>query len=223
MIVFLKQSEQANTYSEKPIVAPLLEKPIPLNEIPQNSTILRPTKAKKIEKAVEWGKKEVENWGEWLLNSQPSPTPKVVDEALESFKRKLNELHSKQSLENKKKREREVRKVEKKAEKRKREAEKRKREAEVRKVEAEKRKREVEKRRKKRKSKNINKQNREVDRKEKVDVDIDQLVIDIEKEQPKRKDRVIDVEKEIKRLKNKQPESKRLKRKEKTRSTEGDR
>ena len=29
LINFLKQSEQANTYSEKPIVAPLLEKPIP--------------------------------------------------------------------------------------------------------------------------------------------------------------------------------------------------
>ena len=187
----------------------LLDAPIPLDEIPKEETILKPTKAKKIEKVVERGKKEVENWGEWLLNSQPTTTfGVVVDEALESFKRKLNELHSKQSLENKKKREREVRKVEKKAEKRKREAEKRKREAE-------KRKREVEKRRKKRESKKRNKKTQgEVDRKEKVDVDqlvevdIDQLVKDVEEDLSKRKDRVFDVEREIKRLKKKQRKAK---------------
>ena len=185
----------------------LLDAPIPLDEISKEQTILKPTKAKKIEKAVEWGKKEVENWGEWLHNSQP--TPKVVDEALESFKRKLNELHSKQFLENKKKREREVRKDEKKAENRKREAEKRKRDAEKRKRDAEKRKREVEKRRKKRESKKRNKKTQgEVDRKEKVDVDIDQLVKDVEEDLPKRKDRVFDVEREIKRLKKKQRKAK---------------
>ena len=95
MINLLKQSEQANTYSEKPIVAPLLEKPIPLNEIPQNSTILQPTKAKKIEKAVEWGKKEVENWGEWLkeMDSVEKTRP-IVDDALEAFKSHIAELYS---------------------------------------------------------------------------------------------------------------------------------
>ena len=178
----------------------LFDAPIPEDEISKKQTILKPTKAKKmVEKAVESVKREVDKWGEWLLNSQPSP--KVVDEALESFKRKLNELYSKQSLENKKKRKQEVRKVEKKAEKRKREAEKRKREAE-------KRKREVEKRRKKRESKKRNKKHVEVDRKEKVDVDIDQLVIDVEEDLPKRKDRVIEVEREIKRLKKKQRKAK---------------
>ena len=182
----------------------VIDAPIPLDEIPKEKTILKPTKAKRLrgsEKAVERGKKKVEDWGEWLLNSQP--TPKVVDEAHESFKRKLNELHSKQSLENKKKREREVRKVEKKAEKRKREAEKRKREAEKRKVEAENRKRVVEKRRKKRESKKRNKKGSlEVDRKENV--------IDVEEEdqRSKRKERVNDVEKQIKRLKKKQRKAK---------------
>ena len=140
----LRKAELIDLLKYQPIVAPLLETPIPLNEIPKNQTILKPTTyEKRVEKAVESAKREVDKWGEWLLNSLPSPTPKVVDEALESFKRKLNELHSKQSLENKKKRKREVRKVEKKAEKRKREAEKRKREAEVRKREAEVRKVEV--------------------------------------------------------------------------------
>ena len=212
LIDLLKQSERPKrkvtvTDRDYPEKRPksagfLLDVSIPGDEIPKEQTILKPTKAKKrVEKAVESAKREVDEWGEWLLNSQPSPTPKVVDEALESFKRKLNELHSKQSLENKKKREREVRKVEKKAEKRKREAEKRKREAE-------KRKREVEKRRKKRESKKRNKKHVEVDRKEKVDVDIDQLVIDVEEDLPKRKDRVIEVEREIKRLKKKQRKAK---------------
>ena len=64
LIDFLKQSERK--YTKNQSADSLLDATIPLNEIPQNSTILRPTKAKKIEKAVEWGKKEVENWGEWL-------------------------------------------------------------------------------------------------------------------------------------------------------------
>ena len=88
---------------------------------------------------------------------------------------------------------------------------KRKREAEKRKVEAEKRKRVVEKRRKKGESKKRNKKGSlEVDRKEKVDVDINQLVKDVEEEvlRTKRKERVIDVEKQIKRLKKKQRKAK---------------
>ena len=93
--------------------------------------------------------------------------------------------------------------------KKKRKLEKRKREAEKRKVEAEKRKRVVEKRRKKRESK---KRNKKQDRKEKVDVDIDQLVIEVEEEdqRSKRKEAksLFDVEKQIKRLKKKQRKAK---------------
>ena len=84
--------------------------------------------------------------------------------------------HSKQSLKNKKKREREVRRAEKKS-----------RKAEKREREAEKRKRNAEKNRKKRESKKRNKNQR----RRSVDVDIDQLVKDIEESEAlKRKDDV---------------------------------
>ena len=193
LIDLLKQSERPKrkvifVYPEKrpKSAGSLLDASIPEDEIPKEQTILKPTKAKRLkslEKAVEWGKKEVENWGEWLKEIDvvdTSSTPKVVDEALEFFKRKLNELHSKQSLENKKKRKREVKK-----------AEKRKREAEKREREAEKRKRNAEKNRKKRESKKRNKK-RGV-QKDKIDVDIDQLVKDVE-EELKRKGEDVDVD-----------------------------
>ena len=77
----------------------LLDDSIPLDEIPnEHRRILKPTKAKKIEKAVEWGKKEVENWGEWLKEmdafeaTRPTKQSKV-DEALEAFKSHIAELY----------------------------------------------------------------------------------------------------------------------------------
>lgn len=72
----------------------LLDASIPLDEIPQNSTILRPTKARAIEKVVEWGKKKIENWGEWLkeIDSVKNTRP-VVDDALKTFKAHIAELY----------------------------------------------------------------------------------------------------------------------------------
>ena len=74
----------------------LLDAPIPLNEISQDSTILKPTKAKveKIERVVEWGKKKIENWGEWLkeIDSVENTQP-VVDDALKTFKAHITELY----------------------------------------------------------------------------------------------------------------------------------
>ena len=78
----------------------LLDDPIPEDEIPKEHSegFLKPTKAKKIEKAVEWGKKEVENWGEWLkemdaLEARRPTKRSKVDDALEAFKSHIADLY----------------------------------------------------------------------------------------------------------------------------------
>ncbi|PFX14851.1 hypothetical protein AWC38_SpisGene20967, partial [Stylophora pistillata] len=59
--------------------------------------ILKPTKPqgvkKKIEKAVDWGKKKVEDWGQWLKGV--ANTPQAVDDKLKDFKQYINELYKK--------------------------------------------------------------------------------------------------------------------------------
>ncbi|XP_022777903.1 uncharacterized protein LOC111319374 [Stylophora pistillata] len=73
----------------------LLDAPIPAHEIPKVD-ILKPTPApktiKKIEKAVDWGKKKVEDWGQWL-KKEVSNTPRAVDDKLKDFKEHINELY----------------------------------------------------------------------------------------------------------------------------------
>ncbi|PFX11357.1 hypothetical protein AWC38_SpisGene24958 [Stylophora pistillata] len=72
----------------------LLDAPIPAHEIPKGD-ILKPTPApliKKIEKAVDWGKKKVEDWGQWLKKEVPN-TPRAVDDKLKDFKEHINKLY----------------------------------------------------------------------------------------------------------------------------------
>ena len=61
----------------------LLDEPIPENEIPRGQKILKPSMVKKIKKAVKWGKRKVENWGEWLKKVDVPQI--VVDDEIESF------------------------------------------------------------------------------------------------------------------------------------------
>ena len=63
-------------------------------DIPQalSPPILQPTKCQKVKKAVEWGKKKVDDWGERFLNA-PTEEPKAVDSVLASFKKRINELY----------------------------------------------------------------------------------------------------------------------------------
>ena len=131
----------------------------------------------------------------------------VVNQRLKDLEQSFEEREKKEEEErkSKKKRKREVRK----AKKKKREAEKKCREIEKMINFAEERKRVVEKRRKKRESKKRNKKNRSNVNNVRESVDIDQLVNEVEEEQPKEeKDRVFDVERAIKRLKKKQRKAK---------------
>ena len=69
----------------------LIDEPIPKNEIPIGQKILKPSMEKKIKNVVKWGKKHVENWGEWLMKVD---VPRiVVDDELESFKRHISEIY----------------------------------------------------------------------------------------------------------------------------------
>ena len=45
----------------------LLDEPIPEKEIPIGQKILKPSMVNKIKNVVKWGKKQVDNWGEWLM------------------------------------------------------------------------------------------------------------------------------------------------------------
>ena len=88
LINLIEQSERALRRVEG---GSLLDEPIPENEIPRRQTILKPSKAKKIDKTVNWRKREVENWGEWLKRTD---VPRVVvSDALESFKAHIAELY----------------------------------------------------------------------------------------------------------------------------------
>ena len=65
----------------------LLDEPIPNI----GKKILKPSMVKKIKKVVKWGKKHVDNWGEWLMKVD---VPRiVVDDELESFKRQISEIY----------------------------------------------------------------------------------------------------------------------------------
>ena len=83
----------------------LLNAPIPQHEISKGD-ILKPSKPrptpppkleKKIDKAVEAGKRKVEDWGKWLKDQVEreslNSAPRVVDDALKSFKDHINELY----------------------------------------------------------------------------------------------------------------------------------
>ncbi|PFX17106.1 hypothetical protein AWC38_SpisGene18591 [Stylophora pistillata] len=74
----------------------LLDAPIPTHEIPKGD-ILKPTPApliKKIEKVVDWGKKKVEDWGQWLKDVSNTPRA-AVDDKLKDFKQYINQLYKK--------------------------------------------------------------------------------------------------------------------------------
>ena len=84
------------------ILGNIFDEPIPKNEIPRGQTILIPTLAKqikaKINAAVDWGKKKVENWGAWL--KKVSAVPKiVVNDEIESFKKRINKLYKSKKYE----------------------------------------------------------------------------------------------------------------------------
>ena len=108
-IDLLKQGKKprVNLRLEQPnlSVGSLLDAPIPLDEIPnedKSKGILKPTKAKAkaIEKAVEMGKKEVENWGEWLKEMDAfENTRPLVDDAIEAFKSHIAGLYEKRLYE----------------------------------------------------------------------------------------------------------------------------
>ena len=80
----------------------ILDKPIPKSEIPRGQTILKPTPVRqikaKIDAAVEWGKKEVENWGEWLKKVSAVPRI-VVNDEIDSFRKRINELYKSKQYE----------------------------------------------------------------------------------------------------------------------------
>ncbi|XP_022802285.1 uncharacterized protein LOC111339828 [Stylophora pistillata] len=76
----------------------LLDDPIPEHEIPEEQNILIPSKpallVKKIDKAVDWGKREVEDWGQWLKEQVDVPRV-VVDDKLKDFKTHIAKLYEK--------------------------------------------------------------------------------------------------------------------------------
>ena len=45
----------------------ILDEPIPEKEIPKGQKILKPSIINNIKNVVKWGKKQVENWGDWLM------------------------------------------------------------------------------------------------------------------------------------------------------------
>ncbi|PFX14621.1 hypothetical protein AWC38_SpisGene21206 [Stylophora pistillata] len=82
----------------------LLDDPIPALEIPKGQDILKPSPPtpppklkrleKKIDEAVKFAKNKVEDWGKWLKDQAERPNaPRVVDDALKSFKDHINELY----------------------------------------------------------------------------------------------------------------------------------
>ena len=75
----------------------LLDAPIPTHEIPTSQEILSPSKpaklVKKIEKAVDDGKRVVEDWGQWLKEIDAPRV--VVDDKLKDFKAHIAELYKK--------------------------------------------------------------------------------------------------------------------------------
>ena len=76
----------------------LLDAPIPTHEIPKSQKILSPAKlkpalVKKIEKAVDDGKRVVEDWGQWLKEIDAPRV--VVDDKLKDFKAHIAELYKK--------------------------------------------------------------------------------------------------------------------------------
>ena len=75
----------------------LLDDPIPKHEIPKGQKILKPSKpaklVRKIEKAVDWGKREVEDWGQWLKEMDAPRV--VVDDKLKDFKTHIAKLYEK--------------------------------------------------------------------------------------------------------------------------------
>ena len=124
LIDFIRQNTPQRTITIRPPPVPvkkiggggsLLDEPIPENEIPRgHREVLKPSKVNllkaerseaNIDAATNFGKKEVENWDEWLKNA--IPTPRVVDDELESFKRRMsfkrriNELYKKHANERK--------------------------------------------------------------------------------------------------------------------------
>ncbi|XP_022799901.1 uncharacterized protein LOC111337802 [Stylophora pistillata] len=77
----------------------LLDDPIPKHEIPKGQKIMKTSKPakllkkkiKKIDKAVKWGKKKVEDWGKWLKEID---TPRIViDDELKDFKAHIAKLY----------------------------------------------------------------------------------------------------------------------------------
>ena len=71
----------------------ILDEPIPEKEIPKGQKILKPSSEKKIKKVVKFGKKQVENWGEWLMKVDVPQI--VVDDEIESFKKKISDFYKK--------------------------------------------------------------------------------------------------------------------------------
>ena len=66
----IPKGPQISTIIKRQVPAPrtkksyILDEPIPENEIPKGQKILQPSIIRKV---VEWGKKQVENWGDWLM------------------------------------------------------------------------------------------------------------------------------------------------------------
>ena len=84
---------------KRPVPAPrtkksyILDEPIPEKEIPKGQKILKPSMEKKIKKVVKFGKKQVENWGEWLMKVDVPQI--VVDDEIKSLKRKISDFYKK--------------------------------------------------------------------------------------------------------------------------------
>lgn len=82
----------------------LFDEPIPLDEIPKYSNILKPTKPTKPtvldEPIPEPTKAELtyKEWEDWLHKPQPQPEARVVDKDRESFKERINELYDQNKI-----------------------------------------------------------------------------------------------------------------------------
>ena len=91
------KKSKISTIIQRPVPAPrtkksyILDEPIPEKEIPKGQKILKPSMVKKIKKVVKFGKKQVENWGEWLMKVDVPQI--VVDDEIKSFKRNISELY----------------------------------------------------------------------------------------------------------------------------------
>ena len=91
------KKSKISTIIQRPVPAPrtkksnILDEPIPEKEIPKGQMILKPSMVKKIKKVVKFGKKQVENWGEWLKKLDVPQI--VIDDEIKSFKRHISELY----------------------------------------------------------------------------------------------------------------------------------